>query len=90
MKEKSDISDGIGFPDWRLALWLLFAWVCVFIVIVKGVKSSGKFSYFLAIFPYIVMIILLIRACTLPGAIDGIIFFIKPQWSELLSPKVIF
>ena len=75
-------------PDWKLSLWLLFAWVCIFLVIIRGVKSSGKVSYFLAIFPYIVMIILLIRACTLDGAIDGILYFIKPQWGELLNPKV--
>ena len=75
-------------PDWKLTLWLLFAWVCIFLVIIRGVKSSGKVSYFLAIFPYIVMIILLIRACTLDGAVDGILYFIRPQWGELLNPKV--
>uniref|UniRef100_A0A7G3AU40 Sodium-dependent nutrient amino acid transporter 1 n=1 Tax=Lutzomyia longipalpis TaxID=7200 RepID=A0A7G3AU40_LUTLO len=71
-----------------MTLWLLLAWVLVFIIISRGVKSSGKAAYFLAIFPYVVMIILLIRACTLEGAGEGILFFIKPQFSELLNPKV--
>lgn len=56
----------------------------------RGVKSSGKVSYFLALFPYVIMITLLVHAVTLEGAVDGIIFFIKPQWGELLNPKVCF
>jgi solute carrier family 6 (neurotransmitter transporter, glycine) member 5/9 len=55
---------------------------------VKGVKSSGKVSYFLALFPYILLITLLVRACTLPGAWNGIVYFLKPQWDQLLNPKV--
>lgn len=87
-KQKDDISDGIGLPDWQLTLWLLFAWVCVYLVIVKGVKSSGKISYFLAIFPYVVMLVLLVRAATLEGAWDGIKFFITPDFKRLLEPQV--
>ena len=60
----------------------------VFIILVKGVKSSGKASYVLAIFPYIVLGILLTRALTLEGAINGIVFFLKPQWDQILNPKV--
>ncbi|XP_053698878.1 sodium-dependent nutrient amino acid transporter 1 [Sabethes cyaneus] len=88
LKEKSHINDGVGLPDWKLVLWLLLAWVSVFLIIVRGVKSSGKVSYFLALFPYVVLIIILVRALTLEGAIDGLLFFIKPQWNELLNPKV--
>lgn len=88
LKEKDSIDDGIGAPDWKLTLWLLLAWVVIFLVLVRGVKSSGKAAYFLAIFPYVVLIIILVRALTLEGAVDGVIFFIKPQWGELLNPKV--
>jgi SNF family Na+-dependent transporter len=34
------------------------------------------------------MITLLIRGATLPGAGQGILFFIEPQWGELLNPEV--
>ena len=88
IKQKDNIIDGIGWPDWQLTIFLLLAWLAVYIVIAKGVKSSGKFSYFLAIFPYVVMIILLIRAVTLDGAIDGIKFFIYPDFKKLIEPKV--
>jgi solute carrier family 6 amino acid transporter-like protein 5/7/9/14 len=52
------------------------------------VKSSGKAAYFLALFPYVIMVTLLIRGATLPGAGQGILFFIEPQWEELLNPEV--
>ena len=88
LHEKTTIEDGIGLPDWKLTLCLLFAWATIFLVIVRGVKSSGKAAYFLALFPYVVMITLLIRGATLPGAVDGIIYFFKPQWEKLLTASV--
>lgn len=50
-----------GLPLWDLTLSLLVSWIILFIIISRGVKSTGKASYFLALFPYVVMIILLIR-----------------------------
>ncbi|XP_015590863.1 sodium-dependent nutrient amino acid transporter 1 isoform X1 [Cephus cinctus] len=88
LKEKDNIDDGVGLPDLNLTICLFFAWACIFAVLVRGVKSSGKAAYFLALFPYVVMIALLIRAVTLEGAINGIIFFIKPNWSKLFDPNV--
>uniref|UniRef100_A0A1Q3FXN8 Transporter n=1 Tax=Culex tarsalis TaxID=7177 RepID=A0A1Q3FXN8_CULTA len=88
LKELDNIDDGIGLPDWQLTLFLCLSWSIVLLVLIKGVKSAGKASYFLALFPYVVITILLVRACTLPGAINGIVYFLKPQWDKILDPKV--
>lgn len=88
LKEIPNINDGIGVPEWRLTLCLLASWVCVFLASRRGVKTSGKAAYFLALFPYVIMIALLIRACTLEGAPKGILYFIKPDWNKLLSSDV--
>uniref|UniRef100_A0A182X423 Transporter n=1 Tax=Anopheles quadriannulatus TaxID=34691 RepID=A0A182X423_ANOQN len=88
LKELDGIDDGIGLPDLRLTLFLVLSWSLVFLTLIKGVKSSGKASYFLALFPYVVMTVLLVRACTLPGAVDGIVYFLKPQWDKIYDPKV--
>lgn len=88
LKENDNIDNGLGRPGWELCLWLLLVWVLVFLTIIKGVQSSGKVSYFLAIFPYIVLITLLAKAATLDGVKNGILFFIKPQWSEIANPEV--
>ncbi|XP_055691980.1 sodium-dependent nutrient amino acid transporter 1-like [Lutzomyia longipalpis] len=88
LKEKDSIEDGIGWPDMILLGCLALSWTVVCLTLIRGVKSSGKASYVLAIFPYIVLGILLVRAVTLPGSTDGILFFITPQWEQLLEPKV--
>jgi SNF family Na+-dependent transporter len=44
--------------------------------------------YVTATFPYLVLIILLVRGVTMPGAVDGILFYVTPQWERLLSAKV--
>lgn len=88
LKEKPTIDDGIGLPNWELVICLLLAWICISLILIKGVKSSGKASYFLAVFPYVIMFILLIRSATLEGAIDGMLYFIKPQWGKILEAKV--
>ncbi|KQS70212.1 sodium-dependent nutrient amino acid transporter 1 [Drosophila erecta] len=88
LHEKPNIEEGIGLPNWELVIGLFVAWACVFLIIRRGVKSSGKASYFLALFPYVIMGVLLVRAVTLPGSIDGIYYFIKPQWGKILDPKV--
>lgn len=84
----SGFANGIEAPEWRLSLCLLFSWVILFIVLAKGVQSSGKVAYFTALFPYFVLFIMLIRGATLPGASKGITFFIKPRWEKLLEPGV--
>lgn len=88
LKETGSIDDGIGTPNWQLCLCLVFAWTCISVVLIKGVKSSGKASYFLAVFPYLVMFILLIRSATLEGAVDGMLYFITPQWDKIFEAQV--
>lgn len=77
-----------GYPDLKLMLCLFAAWTVAYLVIIKGVKSSGKASYFLALFPYVIIAILLVHACTLQGAVKGIIYFIKPQVGTIAKSPV--
>lgn len=88
LNEITNIDEGLGAPDLYLSLALLVSWLIIMMVLIKGIHSSGKASYFLAIFPYVIMVILLIRSVTLDGASTGIIYFFKPQWDRILEPQV--
>ncbi|XP_077097457.1 sodium- and chloride-dependent GABA transporter ine isoform X1 [Siphateles boraxobius] len=77
-----------GGIRWELFGLLILAWVIVYFCIFKGVKSTGKVVYFTATFPYFILIALLINNVQLPGAKDGILFFLMPNWSKLLEVQV--
>uniref|UniRef100_A0A3P9NLA7 Transporter n=1 Tax=Poecilia reticulata TaxID=8081 RepID=A0A3P9NLA7_POERE len=77
-----------GILRWELFLILILAWILIYLCIFKGVKSTGKVVYFTALFPYIILIALLINNVQLPGASDGISFFIVPEWDKLRSVEV--
>ncbi|CAF0976103.1 unnamed protein product [Didymodactylos carnosus] len=80
---KSEKIEDFGVPQKYYALVLLGAWIVVCLCIIRGVKSSGKVAYFTAIFPYIVLTILIIQSGTLKGAIDGVKFYVIPQWDRV-------
>ncbi|XP_071114841.1 sodium- and chloride-dependent neutral and basic amino acid transporter B(0+)-like [Haliotis cracherodii] len=87
----SGFSDGIGDLGpvrWQLVLCLLLAWIFVAATLSKGVKSSGKVVYVTATFPYIVLIILLIRGVLLDGYQKGIEFYITPNLDRLYDARV--
>ncbi|XP_066437972.1 sodium- and chloride-dependent neutral and basic amino acid transporter B(0+)-like [Eleutherodactylus coqui] len=71
--------DETGHVVWYLALCLLLAWIITVASLSKGIQSSGKVVYFTALFPYAVLIILLVRGATLEGARDGIEYYIGQQ-----------
>lgn len=45
-------------------------------------------AFFTATFPYVMLFVLLIRGITLPGAVDGIIYYLYPDVSRLSDPQV--
>ena len=64
LKQKADISDGLGLPDPALMGCLAFTWLMLYFSLRGGVGGQGKVAYFTAIFPYLVLLTLLVsRVC---------------------------
>ncbi|KAH9284478.1 Sodium- and chloride-dependent glycine transporter 1 [Echinococcus granulosus] len=84
--QKSSGFEDFGTPVWHITLCLLFSWIVVVLSLIKGVQSLGKVSYFTAIFPYIMLTILLVRAATLEGSLEGVKYYVTPDFSRLSDP----
>ncbi|XP_037793884.1 sodium-dependent dopamine transporter-like, partial [Penaeus monodon] len=73
----------LGIIKWDLALCLLAVYLICYFSLWKGISTSGKVVWFTAVFPYVVLFILLIRGVTLPGAIQGIKYYLSPNYSKI-------
>uniref|UniRef100_A0A8D0DE37 Transporter n=1 Tax=Sander lucioperca TaxID=283035 RepID=A0A8D0DE37_SANLU len=85
------LSGGLHEPgdiSYEMVLCLIVTWIIVYFCMWKGVKSTGKVVYFTALFPYLVLVVLLAHGVTLPGALDGIVYYLKPDWSKLGEAQV--
>ncbi len=80
--------DNVGDIQWHLFGSLFAAWALVFFVLMRGIKSFGKTVYFTSIFPYFVLVTLFIRSVIEEGAVDGIKFFLTPNFTRLMDAEV--
>lgn len=76
----------IGGIQWELLGCLVIGWLLVYFIIRRGLHQSGKIIWFSALFPYVVLFILLGRAVTLEGSYNGLLYYVTPRWEELMSP----
>ncbi|XP_033764407.1 sodium- and chloride-dependent taurine transporter-like [Pecten maximus] len=86
--ELTDSIEDLGSIRWQLVLCLLATSITVFLCLAKGIKSSGKVMYVAATVPYLFLLTLLIRGLFLPGALDGLKFYLIPRWERLLDFNV--
>nr|CAI5828187.1 unnamed protein product [Callosobruchus analis] len=85
---KSDGLNRMGPIKPALAMCVFAVFVLVYFSLWKGVRSTGKAVWITALAPYVVLIILLARGVTLPGAADGIRYYLTPDWNKLYNTKV--
>lgn len=78
----------IGGFVWPLVIGLALTWISIWYCIRNGVKSVGKIVKWTVPLPIALLIILGIRAVTLPGAVDGLNYYLTPNWEKLLDIRV--
>ncbi|KAJ8731646.1 hypothetical protein PYW07_004810 [Mythimna separata] len=101
-QQRSNGLDYMGPIKPSLALCVFGDFVLVYFSLWKGVRSAGKVSGYMkmwdnrslvvvwvtALAPYAVLLILLARGVTLPGATEGIRYYLTPEWHKLQNSKV--
>lgn len=78
----------LGAIKWDIALCLFAVYVICYFSLWKGISTSGKVVWFTALFPYVVLLILLVRGITLPGSGEGIKYYLNPNFSAIGSAEV--
>ena len=78
----------IGGIRWPILLGLALTWISIFLIIFKGVKIVGKVVAITVPLPTILILLFVIRGVTLDGAMEGLKFYLKPDFGKLLDPKV--
>ena len=91
----SGIEFGLGNLQWEMAGALFGGWFLVYLIVWRGLHQSGYIIWFTALFPYSVMLVLLVKALTLPGAVDGLAAYVHVSkqrsavcWQTNLAPVI--
>jgi NSS family neurotransmitter:Na+ symporter len=69
-------------------LGLFLSWIFIVLSVWKGAKTVSKVVYGTVLIPWFLLIVFVIRGVTLPGAVDGLTFYLKPEFAKLLKPGV--
>ncbi len=73
---------------WSMLLALLVAWILIFWCIRNGASSVGKVVKYTVFLPVMFLVILAIKGCTMPGAMEGLTVFFRPDFSALADAKL--
>jgi NSS family neurotransmitter:Na+ symporter len=79
----------LGSIRWGIALTVTIAWLITYVAIVSGVKSGiERASKIMMPVLFFMVLMLIARMLVLPGALDGINYMFKPDFSKIWDVKV--
>ncbi|MEA2086065.1 MAG: sodium-dependent transporter [Chloroflexota bacterium] len=80
----------LGAPVLPLLGFLALTWVVLFFIMFKGARVIGKVAVWTVTVPWALLLVLLIRGLTLPGAMDGLNYYLSPDLAALGNVDVWF
>lgn len=72
----------------ELIVPFVLGWLAIFFVVFSGVKGLGKVVMITMPLPFILILVLMVRGLTLPGAVDGLNFYLATDFSRLADFEV--
>jgi len=82
------LSDGpatLGAPVWPILIALAVVWVILFFIMFRGARVIGTVSIWMVLAFWGILVVLLVRGLTLPGAVDGLNYYLAPDFAALGS-----
>ncbi len=87
MLNKSGTVTKIGGVSWPAIAGLAVTWLAIYWIIKKGVLRVGKVVMLTVPLPFIILLLILIRGVTLPGAMEGLKYYLTPDFAKLIDAK---
>jgi NSS family neurotransmitter:Na+ symporter len=87
LTETTGAIEGTSIPGIVLVC-LLIAWGLIFFCIRNGASSVGKVVKFTVFAPVILLIIMAVKGCTMPGAMDGLKVLFVPDVNAFSDPSL--
>lgn len=76
----------LGAIRWNIVGPLVLTWVAMYLCIFRGVSLVGKIVWLTVPLPWLMLLILTVRGLTLEGSMQGLSYYLDPDWSELAKP----
>lgn len=78
----------MGGFRWPILVGFTLSWVWIIASIWKGTKTVGKVVFYTVTIPWLLLIVFTVRGMTLPGASEGLSFYLTPDWARLADPRI--
>ncbi len=78
----------LGGIRWPILFALAIVWLAIYLILFKGVKVVGKVVLWTVTIPWAILVIMVVRGLTLPGAMEGLKFYLTPNFKALANPQV--
>jgi NSS family neurotransmitter:Na+ symporter len=85
------------YLDWNKGFWLgrlqshitlalIITWAAMYLCIFRGIRLVGKVVMWTVPLPWLMLLILTIRGLTLEGSMQGLEYYLEPNWGKLANP----
>jgi NSS family neurotransmitter:Na+ symporter len=78
----------VGAPVWPLVAGMALTWASIYVILRRGVRNVSKVVLVTVPLPMILLTVILARGLTLPGAMNGIRYYLTPDFSRLSDPSI--
>jgi len=76
----------LGRLQWHVVRALGITWLAMYLCIFRGVRLVSKVVLYTVPLPWLMLLILTVRGLTLDGAVQGLEYYLEPNWSRLANP----